>query len=57
MDVFTVEGDRIKEITSFIIRSTKSRELEDYVRFPEEPIDGAPFARVFEQSGLPDRID
>jgi hypothetical protein len=56
MDVFTIEGDRIKEITSFINRSTKSRELESYLRFPEEPIEG-PFAHVFEQTGLPDRID
>jgi RNA polymerase sigma-70 factor (ECF subfamily) len=56
MDVFTIEGDRIKEITSFINRSTQSRELESYLRFPEEPIEG-PFARVFEQTGLPDRID
>ncbi|MBN1529227.1 MAG: sigma-70 family RNA polymerase sigma factor [Thermoleophilaceae bacterium] len=57
MDVFRIEDDGIKEITSFIIRSTKSRELEDYLRYPEQPIDGTPFARVFEQTGLPDRID
>jgi RNA polymerase sigma-70 factor (ECF subfamily) len=57
LDVFTIEGDRIKEITSFIVRSTQSRELEAYLRFPEEPIDGSPNARVFEQTGLPGRID
>jgi RNA polymerase sigma-70 factor, ECF subfamily len=56
MDVFTIEGDRIKEITSFIVRSTKSRELEAYLRFPEEPIDGSPNAQVFEQTELPDRL-
>jgi hypothetical protein len=38
IDVFTLEGDRIKAITSFINRSTESRVIEDYQRFPEQPI-------------------
>jgi RNA polymerase sigma-70 factor (ECF subfamily) len=55
LDVLTLEGNRIKAITSFINRSTKSREAEDYVRFPEQPID--PSLVVFDRFGLPDRLD
>ena len=55
LDVLTLEGDRIKAITSFINRSTSSRDVEDYVRFPEQPIDPALVA--FERFGLPSRLD
>jgi RNA polymerase sigma-70 factor, ECF subfamily len=55
LDVFTLEGDRIKAITSFINRSTQSREPEDYLRFPEQPID--PSLIDFARFGLPDRLD
>jgi RNA polymerase sigma-70 factor (ECF subfamily) len=57
LDVFTIEEDRIKEITSFIVRSTASRELESYLRFPEQAIDPARLARIYEDAGLPDRLD
>ena len=39
LDVLTLEGDRIKEITSFISRSTLSRDPEYYARFPDQPRD------------------
>ena len=57
LDVFTINGDRIGEITSFIVRSTSSRELESYLRYPEEPLEGAPFARALAAAGLPERLD
>ena len=38
LDVMTLEGDRIREITAFITRTT---ELDDFSRWPEEPLDGA----------------
>ena len=56
LDVFTLEGDRIKAITSFINRSTESREIEDYVRFPEQPIDTG-LVPPFERFGLPERLE
>jgi RNA polymerase sigma-70 factor, ECF subfamily len=55
LDVLTLEGDRIKAITSFINRSTESRDIEDYVRFPDQPIDTALVA--FDRFGLPGRLD
>ena len=59
MDVLTVGGDgRIQEVTSFITRSTMSRDLEYYVRFPEQPLeDDSKILASFERFGLPDRID
>src|SRR3954453_16988496 len=55
LDVLTLEGDKIKAITSFINRSTDSRDPEHYVRFPEQPPEHT--LVVFELFGLPDRVD
>jgi len=56
LDVLTLEGDRIKEITSFISRAAISREPEYYERFPEQPRD-LDSAAAFERFGLPSRLD
>jgi RNA polymerase sigma-70 factor (ECF subfamily) len=56
LDVLTLEGDRIKEITSFISRSTLSRDPEYYARFPDQPRD-LESASAFEHFGLPGRLD
>ena len=56
LDVLTLEGDRIKEITSFISRAALSREPEYYERFPEQPRD-LDSAAAFERFGLPSRLD
>jgi RNA polymerase sigma-70 factor (ECF subfamily) len=55
-DVFTLEGERIKEVTSFITRSTGSRDPEYYARFPDQAIDPVKLAD-FERFGLPGRLD
>ncbi len=55
LDVLTLEGDRIKEITSFISRSTLGRDPEYYARFPDQPRD-LESASAFEHFGLPDRL-
>jgi RNA polymerase sigma-70 factor, ECF subfamily len=57
LDVLTLEGPRIKAITSFITRSTHSRELDFYTRWPEQEADPAKVADVFERFGLPARLD
>ena len=49
--MLTLEGDRIKEITSFISRAAISREPEYYERFPEQPRD-FDSAAAFERFGL-----
>ena len=56
LDVLTLAGDRIHAITSFITRSTVSREPDFYVRWPEQPIDEAEVAAAFDHFGLPDRL-
>jgi RNA polymerase sigma-70 factor, ECF subfamily len=56
LDVLTLEGDKIKEIDSFITRSTTSRELEDYLRFPEQPIDSSNIMVAIDRFGLPEQL-
>jgi RNA polymerase sigma-70 factor, ECF subfamily len=56
VDVITLDGDRIGQITSFITRSTLSSDLLFYERWPEQPPDPSKMA-AFERFGLPDRLD
>jgi RNA polymerase sigma-70 factor (ECF subfamily) len=55
LDVLTLEDDRIKEITSFISRSTLGRDPEYYARFPDQAGDPGS-AAAFERFGLPGRL-
>ena len=57
LDVLTLDGDRIKEITSFICRSTESGDPDYYVRWPEQPVDLDWVEAFFGRFGLPGRID
>jgi len=57
LDVLTLDGARIKQITSFITRSTLSRDRHFYERWPEQPLDHSRGATVFERFGLPSRLD
>jgi RNA polymerase sigma-70 factor, ECF subfamily len=51
LDVMTLDGDRIAQITAFITRTT---ELDDFSRWPEAPLDGR---LAFERFGLPARVE
>jgi RNA polymerase sigma-70 factor (ECF subfamily) len=55
LDVLTLEGERIKEVTAFITRTAGSSDPEFYARWPDQPLDRARF--VFEGFGLPGRLD
>jgi RNA polymerase sigma-70 factor (ECF subfamily) len=58
LDVMALDGDgRIRSITSFITRSTLSRDQLFYERYPEQPIDDSNMSVRFERFGLPDRVD
>jgi RNA polymerase sigma-70 factor, ECF subfamily len=57
LDVLTLDGRQIKEVTSFITRSTESQELAYYQRWPEQPVDPSMVAVAFERFGLPPRLD
>jgi RNA polymerase sigma-70 factor, ECF subfamily len=54
LDVMTLEGDRIQQITAFITRAAESADREYYARWPDQPLDRARF--VFERFGLPGRV-
>jgi RNA polymerase sigma-70 factor, ECF subfamily len=57
LDVLTLEGARIKEVTAFITRSTDAPDRDFFARWPEQPTDPAKVAAVFERFGLPSRLD
>jgi RNA polymerase sigma-70 factor, ECF subfamily len=57
LNVLTFEGDRIKEITSFLNRSIESEDPESYLYFPYEPVDDRRLEYFFTRFGLPDRLD
>jgi RNA polymerase sigma-70 factor (ECF subfamily) len=57
LDVLTLRGERITEITSFITRALADRDDPDYyARYPEQVGDPAKMA-AFERFGLPSRLD
>jgi hypothetical protein len=55
--MLAMEGDRIKEITSFICRSTSGKDANYYVRWPEQPVDLDWVEAFFGRFGLPGRLD
>jgi RNA polymerase sigma-70 factor, ECF subfamily len=57
LDVLTLEGTRIKGVTSFITRSTLSSDRHFYERWPEQPFDHAQVVGAFERFGLPGRLE
>jgi RNA polymerase sigma-70 factor (ECF subfamily) len=57
LDVLTLRGDRIADITSFINRTTQLRDGDDFLSWPHYPEDPARAAAYFEAFGLPDRLD
>jgi hypothetical protein len=56
LDVLTLEGDRIKDVTAFINRTTDVPDPDDFNRWPDEADDPAK-ASMFESFGLPTRLD
>jgi RNA polymerase sigma-70 factor, ECF subfamily len=51
--VISVRGDRVSDVTAFIVRSTASPDPEAYARFPEQPMDERRLAGAFERFDLP----
>ncbi len=57
LNVLSFEDRKISDVTCFINRSIESDDPEDYVRFPEQPLDRRRTEDFFLRFGLPDRID
>jgi RNA polymerase sigma-70 factor (ECF subfamily) len=57
LNVLTLEGDRISEVTAFITRSTEDPAREVIARLPEQPFEPQRLEAAFRWLGLPDRLD
>jgi RNA polymerase sigma-70 factor, ECF subfamily len=57
LNVLSFEGEKISDVTCFINRSIESDDPEDYVRYPEQPLDERRTEDFFLRFGLPDRVD
>jgi RNA polymerase sigma-70 factor (ECF subfamily) len=57
LDVLTVSGEQIQEVTSFIARSGEGLSPHELARFPTQPPDQAKVEAIFVRSGLPSRLD
>jgi RNA polymerase sigma-70 factor, ECF subfamily len=57
LNVLTLRGDRISEVTAFITRSPESDDRAVIARMPEQPTDPGALAAAFENFGLPERLE
>jgi RNA polymerase sigma-70 factor (ECF subfamily) len=57
LNVLTLHGDRISDVTAFIARSAEDPDREVLARLPEQPYDDRRLAAAFEQFDLPERLD
>jgi RNA polymerase sigma-70 factor, ECF subfamily len=56
LNVLTLRGALIEDVTAFIVRSTESSDPEAYRRWPEEPIVHERFVDFFQRFDLPDAL-
>src|SRR3954452_21375628 len=56
LDVLTLRGARIAEVTAFIVRSSEPRSDEEFARLPDTEPDAGKVEAVFARFGLPDRL-
>jgi RNA polymerase sigma-70 factor (ECF subfamily) len=57
LNVLTLRGSEIADVTAFVARSTEETERQVYERWPEQPADPKRLAGTFELFGLPARLD
>ena len=53
LNVLTLRGSQVSDVTAFIARSAEPREREVFERYPDEPPDAAKVDDVFARFGLP----
>jgi RNA polymerase sigma-70 factor (ECF subfamily) len=56
VNVLTFEGEKIKEVDAFIVRSSMDPDPDVQARTPEQPADYGKLAAAFARFGLPDRL-
>jgi RNA polymerase sigma-70 factor (ECF subfamily) len=57
LNVLTFRGERISDVTAFIVRAAPAPDREVVARMPEHPADPKMLAAAFENFGLPERLD
>jgi RNA polymerase sigma-70 factor (ECF subfamily) len=57
LNVLTLRGALISDVTAFIVRSTQIPDPEVLARLPEQPADPRRLMAAFERFGLPERLD
>jgi RNA polymerase sigma-70 factor, ECF subfamily len=57
LNVLTLSGPLISDVTAFVTRSIEPTERQAYARWPEQPADPTRLLGVFERFGLPERVD
>jgi RNA polymerase sigma-70 factor (ECF subfamily) len=57
LNVLSLRGDLISDVTAFIVRSTDAPEAESYLNFPAQPMDERQLTGAFGRFGLPDRLN
>jgi RNA polymerase sigma-70 factor (ECF subfamily) len=57
LNVLTLRGTQISDVTAFVTRSTELPEREVYARWPEQPAVPTKLVAIFDRFGLPDRLD
>ena len=57
LNLLTFDGDRISDVTAFIVRATDDPDPDAYLRFPEQPIDTRRVAVTFARFELPARLN
>jgi RNA polymerase sigma-70 factor (ECF subfamily) len=57
LNVLTLRGDRISDVTAFVNRSIEPTDRDEYSRWPDQPADERRQFAYFESFGLPTRLD
>src|SRR5919202_4784652 len=57
LNVLTLRGEQISDVTAFVARSTERPERAVYERWPEQPADPLRLLATFERFGLPASLD
>ncbi|WP_205696767.1 sigma-70 family RNA polymerase sigma factor [Conexibacter sp. SYSU D00693] len=56
LDVLTLDGERIRSVTSFVVRDTPVKDRDFYERWPEKDADTERLREAFAAFGLPERL-
>jgi RNA polymerase sigma-70 factor (ECF subfamily) len=56
LNIITLRGDLISDVTAFIVRATDATEAVAYLRYPEQPMDRVRLSGTFGRFGLPAQL-